>query len=61
LSVFALLIYGCRHCGNEERDHCQRWTDTVGWHGYTMPTEELIRSRINIAKQAAAAAPSKES
>lgn len=61
--MFVLPLYGCRHCGEEERNHCQMWTEGVGWHGYTMPGEELVRSRIEIVKHAkfAATQPDKES
>lgn len=37
---------GCRHCGVEARDHCQRWASSVGWHRWVEPTQEQIKARM---------------
>jgi hypothetical protein len=43
---------GCRHCGVEQRDHFQRWTPEAGWHGYTPPTQQQIKDRMNARRTA---------
>lgn len=46
-------VDGCRHCGNPLHPmHAQRWTEAVGWHGWTQPTQEQIKARM-IARRAA--------
>lgn len=37
---------GCQHCGIAERDHFQRWARDAGWHGWTQPTQGLIKERM---------------
>lgn len=37
---------GCAHCGVEKRDHARRWTVDAGWHGYTPPSQEQIKTRM---------------
>ncbi|WP_433426284.1 hypothetical protein ACQP1V_43200 (plasmid) [Microtetraspora malaysiensis] len=45
-------VNGCRHCGLPERGsrsrlpHAQRWTDEVGWHTWTQPTQDQIKQRM---------------
>lgn len=40
-------VNGCRYCGIPYRPmHAQRWTDGVGWHGWTAPTQEQIKARM---------------
>jgi hypothetical protein len=49
----------CRHCPETERGHFQRWTDPVGWHRWTAPTQEQIKARMTArrAGRQAEAAP----
>lgn len=37
---------GCRWCGVDLRAHFQRWTDAVGWHGWTPPTDAQTKARM---------------
>ncbi|MGC5012589.1 hypothetical protein ACLQ2R_17635 [Streptosporangium sp. DT93] len=37
---------GCTHCGIEQHDHAQRWTDEAGWHVWAAPTQEQIKARM---------------
>lgn len=37
---------GCRWCGVDERDHMQRWKAPVGWHKWTQPTSDQIKTRM---------------
>lgn len=40
-------VDGCRHCGVPAHSlHVQRWTEAVGWHGWTQPTQEQIKARM---------------
>jgi hypothetical protein len=46
-------VNGCRHCGVPERStpdnpryHAQQWTEGVGWHGWTQPTQDQIKARM---------------
>ncbi|GGV34098.1 hypothetical protein GCM10010182_67440 [Actinomadura cremea] len=46
-------VNGCRHCGIPLWPmHAQRWTDGVGWHGWTEPTQAQIKARM-LARRAA--------
>lgn len=46
------LAYGptdtaaCRHCPFGKHEHMQRWTNAVGWHQWTQPTQEQIKARM---------------
>lgn len=38
---------GCHWCGIGQYGHGQRWTEgAAGWHGYTPPTQDQIRTRM---------------
>lgn len=37
---------GCTHCGIDARDHAQRWTRDVGWHGYVPPSDAQRLQRM---------------
>ena len=37
---------GCQHCGGPQRMHCQRWVESVGWHGWTAPTDRQRLARM---------------
>ncbi|MFI6497143.1 hypothetical protein [Nonomuraea typhae] len=37
---------GCRWCGLAQRDHFTRWSRSVGWHGYSPPTQDQIKQRM---------------
>lgn len=37
---------GCRWCGTPQREHSQRWTPDVRWHGYEQPTRQQIADRL---------------
>lgn len=39
-------VNGCRWCGVPRREHAQRWTDGVGWHTHTEPTDEQRKARL---------------
>jgi len=40
-------VDGCRHCGIPYHPmHAQQWTKSVGWHGWTQPTQEQIKTRM---------------
>ncbi|MFF9436805.1 hypothetical protein ACF1BP_24070 [Streptomyces sp. NPDC014735] len=36
----------CRHCGIGYREHAQRWTPAAGWHQWTSPTQQQIKTRM---------------
>jgi hypothetical protein len=36
----------CRWCGIEQREHAQRWHRTAGWHKWTQPTQDQIKTRM---------------
>jgi hypothetical protein len=36
----------CRHCDIPQRMHCQRYTDSVGWHGWAAPTDQQRLTRM---------------
>ncbi|MEU9947046.1 hypothetical protein [Streptomyces sp. NPDC047939] len=36
----------CRHCGLDLREHMQRWKTGVGWHKWTPPTQDQIKTRM---------------
>ncbi len=36
----------CCHCGIGEREHMQRWTAGIGWHQWTPPTQDQIKTRL---------------
>lgn len=42
----------CGDCGIGERPHCQRWTETAGWHRWVAPTDEQVLARM-LARRAA--------
>ncbi|CAM4387614.1 hypothetical protein [Nocardiopsis rhodophaea] len=46
---------GCRWCGVSTRDHASRYTTGVGWHIFTLPTNDqtLTRMRQRRAERAA--------
>ena len=44
----APLPMGCRWCGAEKQDHCQRWTKGASWHGWTHPTQAQINARLRV-------------
>ncbi len=37
---------GCQHCGVDEREHMQRWKHGAGWHQWTRPTQQQIKTRM---------------
>lgn len=37
---------GCALCGVDKRDHYQHYTDEDGGHGWTQPTQDLIKARM---------------
>ncbi|GGZ83186.1 hypothetical protein [Streptomyces rubiginosohelvolus] len=37
---------GCQHCGIDQREHMQRWKPPVGWHKWTAPTQDQIKTRM---------------
>lgn len=37
---------GCRWCGVDYQEHCQRWHPDGGRHGWTEPTDEQRLSRL---------------
>lgn len=36
----------CSHCGIDKREHMQRWTTPAGWHQWTQPTQQQIKTRM---------------
>lgn len=42
----------CGDCGISDRAHCQRWTNTSGWHRWIAPTDEQVLGRM-LARRAA--------
>jgi hypothetical protein len=37
---------GCSWCGLAQRDHYSRYVAVVGWHRYTVPSQEQIKARM---------------
>lgn len=48
--VFSLTPFGCRNCGIRKGDHYQRWTQGIGWHLWTMPTERQLKNRMRVRR-----------
>lgn len=42
----------CRHCGINAQDHANRWTETVGWHTWVDPGDEVRKTRMLLRRQA---------
>lgn len=45
---------GCRHCGADKQDHCQRSSPEVGSHGWVEPTDEQRLTRMKTRRAARA-------
>jgi hypothetical protein len=43
---------GCRHCGADRQDHCQRYAPDVGRHGFVEPTDEQRLARLKARRNA---------
>lgn len=37
---------GCEHCGVARQSHAQMWVAGVGWHTWTMPSQQKIKQRM---------------
>lgn len=42
---------GCRHCGEEERDHARVWLPDIGWHTWQAPTDAQRLERMRRRKR----------
>lgn len=47
---------GCRYCGADKQDHCQRSSPEVGSHGWAEPTDEQRLTRMKARRAARAKA-----
>jgi hypothetical protein len=41
----------CQHCLYTERHHMQRWAPNIGWHQWTAPTQDQIKTRMRTRRE----------
>lgn len=45
-------VNGCRFCGHSQRYHYSRYTEGIGYHTFTLPTDtqrkiRMVRNKLN--------------
>jgi hypothetical protein len=48
--LFALAPFGCRNCGIPLAEHGRRYTERIGVHSWTRPTERQIKNRMRVRR-----------
>jgi hypothetical protein len=49
--LFALAPFGCRSCGIPRAEHGRQYTERVGVHSWSRPTERQIKNRMLIRRR----------